>query len=141
MNRNNSVIRILLALVCIVNLFLGIMAFTSKDMILEAVRIIYRVPLSDLAEHTVYIIKMMGCFLIAIALMAGLAIRDPVKNRIIIIGNATWLILRGIQRITYVERFHADWGIPYAMLWGQIAFVFLFAFLLIWFMPRQGKTL
>ena len=111
MNRNNLVIRVLLALVCLVNLFLGIMAFTSKDMILDVIRIIYRVPLSDLAEHTVYIIKMLGCFLIAIALMAGLAIRDPMKNRLIIIGNATWLILRGIQRITYVERFHADWSI------------------------------
>jgi hypothetical protein len=141
MNRNNLVMRVLLALVCLVNLFLGIMAFTSKDMILDVIRIIYRVPLSDLAEHTVYIIKMLGCFLIAIALMAGLAIRDPMKNRLIIIGNATWLILRGIQRITYVERFHADWSIPYPMLWGQIVFVFLFAFMLIWFMPRQEKIL
>jgi len=139
MNWKISVMRILLALVCLVNLFLGIAAFMSKEMILDIIRIVYRVPLPGLEEHTIYIIKMMGCFLIAIAVMAGLAIRHPLQNRIIILGNAIWLILRGIQRITYVERFHVDWNIPYSTLWGQIAFVFLFAILLLWFMPRKQE--
>lgn len=140
MDWKDIVIRVLLALVCLVNLFLGIAAFASEEFILEVIRVVYRVPLPDLEEHTIYIIKMLGCFLIAIAVMAGLAIRNPMQNRIIIFGNALWLILRGIQRMTYIERFHADWDIPYTVLWGQIVFVFLFAILLLLFMPRKRET-
>jgi len=124
-------------MVCLVNLGLGFAAFASKEAILQVIQVVYRVPLEDLAEHTLYIIKMLGCFLVAIAIMAGLAIRDPARNRVIVLGNAVWLTLRGLQRISYVERFHQDWNIPYSVLWGQIVFVFLYAALLFWLMPKK----
>lgn len=135
-----AVLRVLLALVCIVNLFLGIVAFTSKDAVLQVIHAVYRVPLANLEEHTLYIIKMLGCFLIAIAVMTGLAIRDPARNRVVVLGNAVWLALRALQRICYVSRFHQDWDISYAILWGQIVIVLLFAALLLWLMPRKQET-
>ncbi len=134
------VLRVLLLLVCIVNLYLGVAAYTSRELTLKTINIVYGVPLTELAEHTWYIVKMAGCYVIAIAVMAGLAAFRPQENRIIILGNAIWLILRGLQRIVYVERFHTDWQVPYAQLWGQIVFVFLFAALLLLLMPRKLET-
>jgi hypothetical protein len=133
-------LRCVLASVFIMNLGLGITAFSSKDAILKVIHTVYRVPLPDLEEHTVYIIKMLGCVLIAIAVMAGLAIRNPAANRNIVLGNAIWLALRGVQRITYVERFHQDWHIPYAVLWGQVVLVFLVAASLVLLLPKKQAT-
>jgi hypothetical protein len=140
MNWKMQALRFLLALVCIVNLGLGAAAFTSESTILKVIQTVYRVPLTDLDGTTLYVIKMVGCYIIAIAVMSGWAIRNPVQNRIIVLGNVIWLMLRGIQRLTYVERFHRDWGIPYSQLWGQIVLVFLLAALLFWLMPKKQET-
>lgn len=140
MKQRDAMLKIVLALVCIVNLSLGIIAFTSQPLLLKAINIIYGVQLPSFEEHVVYIVKMLGCFLIAISVMTGLAIRNPYENRIVIYGNIIWLTLRGIQRITYVERFHRDWGIPYVNLWGQVIFVFLFALVLFLLMPKKNKA-
>ena len=133
-------LKVLLFMIFIVNLTLGVLAFTSKPLIIKAVDLIYGVELSEIAEHTQYIIKMMGCFLIAISVMAGLAARDPLQNKIVIYGNSIWLALRGIQRVMYVERFHQDWGIPYLNLWGQVIIVFTYAIALYLLIPRKAKV-
>jgi hypothetical protein len=133
-------LRVLLALVFIVNLGLGVMAFSSEPMTLKVINTIYGIHLEGLEEHTRYIIKMLGCFLISISLMSVMAIRDPIKNKVVVYGNAIWLALRGIQRVTYVERFHQDWGIPYSSLWSQVIFVFAFALALLLLMPRKREA-
>ena len=135
-----TALKVLLIMICVVNLTLGVLAFISKPLILKAIDMIYSVQLTDIAEHTHYIIKMMGCFLIAISVMAGLAARDPLNNKIVIYGNSIWLALRGIQRITYVERFHQDWGIPYANLWFQVVLVFAYAIALYLLIPKKSEA-
>lgn len=140
MNSKFLLLRLTLWSVCVVNLFLGVVAFLSQRTILEVIHALYRVPLNSLEEHTIYIVKMLGCLLIAIGVMAGIAARKPAENRTVILGNAIWLSLRGIQRITYVERFHRDWGISYGFLWTQVAIVFLIAVLLLWLMPRGSMN-
>ena len=135
-----TALKVLLVMICVVNLTLGVLAFTSKPLILKAIDTIYGVQLTEIAEHTNYIIKMLGCFLIAISVMAGLAARDPLQNKIVIYGNSIWLALRGIQRITYVERFHQDWGIPYVNLWGQVIIVFAYAIALYLLIPKKSEA-
>ena len=140
MNCRSTLLRFTLCSVCVVNLFLGVVAFMSKQTILDVIHLMYQVPLNSLEEHTIYIVRMLGCYLIAIAVMPGIAARNPAENRAIIVGNAIWLVLRGIQRITYVERFHRDWGISYGFLWAGVAVVFLIAILLLSLIPMRSKA-
>ena len=103
------------------------MAFFFKPEFINVINFLYGTSLGELAGHTVYIIKMMGCFLFAIALMSIYALKNPLQFYPIIYANALWLLLRGIQRINYIEAFHVDWGISYPRLWCSAIFVIMYA--------------
>lgn len=133
------VLRVMLFFIFIINLFLGIMALSSQSLVLKAAEMVYGVKLAGLEPHTLYIVKMMGCFIIAIAIMAGLAVKDPINNKIVIYGNSIWLILRSLQRFFYIEQFHKDWGISYGALWGQAIFVLLVGVSLFLLIPKSEK--
>ena len=82
---------------------------------------------------------MMGCFLFAVSFMSIFALINPAKYYPIIYANALWLLLRGVQRISYIEAFHNDWGLSYTRLWTSAIFVIVYAILLFFFTYRLQK--
>lgn len=133
------VLRLILAVTFVVNIFLGVAALSSESLVLKVAEMIYGVKLAGLEQHTLYIIKMMGCFIIALAVMAGLAVKDPLHNKAIVYGTGLWLVLRGLQRAMYVGQFHQDWGISYGVLWGQVVFVLFVGITLFVLVPLSEK--
>lgn len=140
MNWRSISLKLVLASACIFNLVLGVIAYTSAPLVLKVADVLYGAQLNALEEHTIYILKILGCFLIAMAVMTAFAIKDPIKNKVVVYGNIIWLVMRGIQRVMYVEAFHQDWGIPYAKLWTQAVFVFLVAIALFLLLPKESKA-
>lgn len=50
-----------------------------------------------------YIIKPLGAFMVVIGVLAGVAARNPLQHAAIIYGVAFLFLLRGIQRIVFME--------------------------------------
>ena len=132
-------LRFLLFFVVLVNLALAFLTFFFKPEFVNIINFLYGTSLEQLAEHTIYIIKMMGCFLFAVSFMTIFALINPAKYYPIIYANALWLILRGVQRISYIEAFHNDWNLSYTRLWISAIFVIVYALLLFFFTYRLQK--
>ena len=59
-----------------------------------------------------YIMKPLGAFMLALGVMAGMAARNPLGNRSIIIGFAVLFTLRGLQRLLYMNEIESVFAIP-----------------------------
>jgi hypothetical protein len=79
----------------------------------------------------VYILKPLGAFMIALGIMAGIAARNPLRNRAIIYGFAILFIIRGLQRIVFLEEIQAAFGIGGSRHLSTMVFMFLSAALLL----------
>ena len=134
-----KVLSLLLIFVVLVNLGLAFLTFFYRPEFLNVINYLYGTDLGALEAHTVYIVKMMGCFLFAVSFMSFFALKDPVKYYPIVYANGIWLLLRGIQRINYVEAFHNDWGLSYTRLWTSAVFVIVYALLLFFLANRVRK--
>lgn len=138
MNARETALKVLLAAFCAVNIVIGIIAFSSnQNLILWVGSNVYGVKLSSLEAHTLYAIRMMGCLLIAVGIMCGLSVKEPLRNRAVIYGVIVWLIMRVTQRILDIEPFHQAFGIPYTKLWGSIIFVSLTAIAFLLLLPKD----
>ncbi|PIP20784.1 MAG: hypothetical protein COX40_02860 [Candidatus Omnitrophica bacterium CG23_combo_of_CG06-09_8_20_14_all_40_11] len=137
MNRRIGALKLLLAIFCVVNVLLGIVAFSSNvPLILKIADLVYGIKLTALEPHTLYTVRMLGCFLLAIGVMSGFAAKDPVKNKAVVYGNIVWLIMRDIQRIIELKPHHDAFGTPYPVIWLGIIFVFLVAGTLFMLLPK-----
>ena len=123
-------LRLLLFFIILVNLGLAFLTFFYRPEFIKIINSLYGTNLGILEAHTIYIIKMMGCFLFAVSFMSFFALKNPVKYYPIVYANGLWLLLRGIQRINYIEAFHNDWGLSYTRLWFSAVFVIVYAILL-----------
>jgi hypothetical protein len=128
MNWRISALKFLLVIFFIVNVGLGIVAFSSNvPLILKIADLVYGFKMTTLEPHTVYAVRMLGCFLLAIGVMSGLAAKDPVKNKIVVYGNIVWLLMRDLQRVIELKSQHDAFGTPYPVIWIGIVFVFFVA--------------
>lgn len=59
-----------------------------------------------------YIMKPLGAFMIALGVMAGMAARDPLGHRSIIVGFAILFTMRGLQRLLYMNEIESVFAIP-----------------------------
>jgi len=79
----------------------------------------------------VYILKPLGAFMFALGIMAGIAALNPLRNRAIIYGFALLFILRGLQRIVFLEEIEVAFGIGGSRHLSTMVFMFFSAALLL----------
>ncbi len=140
MNRIGA-LKLLLLSFCVLNVALGIIAFSANvPLILKVADVVYGIKLTTLEPHTVYTVRMLGCFLLAIGVMSGFAAKDPVKNKAVVYGNIVWLIMRDVQRVIELKPHHDAFGTPYPMIWAGIIFVFLVAGALFVLLPKNENA-
>ena len=84
-----------------------------------------RVDWSD--SQFVYILKPLGAFMIALGFMAGIAASNPLGNRAIIYGFAVLFILRGLQRIVFLNEIQDTFAIAMPRHFGTMIIMFLLA--------------
>jgi hypothetical protein len=136
MNRIGA-LKLLLWSFCVMNVALGLIAFSANvPLILKVADLVYGIKLTSLEPHTVYTVRMLGCFILAIGVMSGFAAKDPVKNKAVIYGNIVWLVMRDIQRIIELKPHHDAFGTPYPVIWMGIIFVFIVAGTLYALLPK-----
>lgn len=141
MNGREAVLKFLLAAFCVVNLVTGIIAFSSNSrLILLVGNLVYGVKLTALETHTLYAIRMMGCLLLGIAVMCGLAAKNPARNKTVIYGLIVWLIMRVVQRVIDIEPFHQAFGASYFKLWFSIVFVSIVAVIFFLLLPKNDTN-
>ena len=126
---------------CVMNVALGFIAFSGNvPLILKVADLVYGIKLDTLEPHTLYVIRMLGCFILAVGVMSGLAAKDPVKNKAVIYGNIVWLLMRDLQRVIEIKSHHDAFGASYPVIWLGIVFVFLVAFILFILVPKGESS-
>jgi hypothetical protein len=120
-----ALLRIVLAVVIVATLVLGIVCYLSGDLALKAGRIIYGATLTELTPQVDYIVKMMGCYLIALGLLNVLAIADPLRFRHVVYVDVVLALLRALQRILFAGAIHRAFGVSYARVYTNAAVMIL----------------
>ena len=130
----------LLAFVAICHLIIGLCAFIGLPGPVQAiVESVYgaHVTLTPQLQH---VIRMLGAFMIAIGVIAGLAAIRPEHSGPIVTGIAILLLLRVLQRLMFANEVHDAFGVSMGKLVGQSVFFLLIAIGLLVLKPRQGQS-
>src|SRR6185503_4870305 len=73
----------------------------------------------------VYILKPLGAFMFILGLMAAIAARNPLPNKLIVYGFALLWLVRSLQRIIFWQEIENAFAIPTGSLVSGTIFVFL----------------
>lgn len=139
MNRDTA-LKVLLALVGLAHLMLGLIANVAPPETLVKVASVFYGATVDVTSQSHHVIRIVGAFMIGVAVMAFLACRDPQHNQAIILGIITVLVLRVIQRIVFAQEISSAFHIPPGRLWVQIAFFLLVAIGLFVLRPKTASS-
>ena len=93
----------------------------------------------------VYILKPLGAFMFILGLMAAIAARNPLPNKLIVYGFALLWLVRSLQRIIFWQEIENAFAIPTGSLMSGTIFVFLSGVLLVVLLyfadrPRQPEA-
>ena len=135
MNRDTA-LKVLLALVGLAHLMLGLIANVAPPETLVKVASVFYGATVEVTSQSHHVIRIVGAFMIGVAVMAFLACRDPQHNQAIILGIITVLVLRVIQRIVFAQEITGAFQVPTARVWLQVAFFLLTAIALFVLRPK-----
>ena len=82
---------------------------------------------------------MMGCYLIAFALMMALVSRDPVKHRSLLLVAMALIALRLGQRLYFADKVMDVFRVPESRYWMSCGFVLLLLLALAAFWRQLGR--
>lgn len=105
------------------NLPLGLKEWVGSDL--------YGAQVDWSQPQFVYILKPLGAFMMALGLMAAIAARNPLSNKAIIYGFSALFILRGLQRIIFLQEIETAFAIPFGRHISTMIFMFLLAAVLL----------
>jgi hypothetical protein len=135
MNRDTA-LKLLLALVGLAHLVLGLIANVAPPDLLVKVASVFYGATVEVTGQSHHVIRIVGAFMIGVAVMAFLACRDPQHNQAIVLGIITVLVLRVIQRIVFAQEITGAFQVPAARVWLQVAFFLLTAIALFVLRPK-----
>lgn len=92
----------------------------------------------------VYILKPLGAFMFVLGVMAAIAARNPLHNRLMVYGFALLWLVRSSQRLIFWQEIQAAFAIPAGAMVSGTVFVFLSGVLLLALLyfaerPRQPE--
>lgn len=87
-----------------------------------------------------HLVRILGAFMIAIGVLAGMALSDPERNRAIIYGLIVLLLLRVSQRLLFAQELHEHFAVSYAKLWVQSLFFIAIGAGLFLLRPRPRRS-
>jgi hypothetical protein len=134
----DAAFKILLALVGLAHLVLGLLANVAPpEMLTKIVSAFYGASI-DVGGQSHHLVRIVGAFMIGIAIMAFLACRDPQRNQAVILGIVAVLVLRVIQRIVFAQEITSAFQITAGRVWLQAAFFLLTAIALLALRPKAA---
>lgn len=137
MNRDLA-FKVLLALVGLAHLALGLLANVAPAGALSSVvSTVYGASI-DVSAQSHHVIRIVGAFMIGVAIMAFLAARDPQRNQAIVLGIAAVLLLRVVQRLAFAQEIASAFQVSQGRIWVQAAFFLATALALLILRPRTS---
>jgi hypothetical protein len=125
--KKETALRILLALVGLAHLALGLIAnLAPPETLVKIVSESYGATI-EVTPQAHHVVRILGAFMIGIGVMAMCACLDPRRNKAIIMGIITILVLRVIQRVVLAQEISSSFHISSLRLWGQAAFFLIIA--------------
>jgi hypothetical protein len=91
----------------------------------------------------VYILKPLGAFMFILGVMAAIAARDPLRNKLLVYGFALLWLIRSSQRLIFWQEIQNAFTIPASSMLSGLIFVFLSGVLLVvllYFADRPRQT-
>ena len=79
----------------------------------------------------VYILKPLGAFMFALGVMAAIAARNPLHNKLMIYGFVLLWLIRSLQRLIFWQEIQSAFVIPNGSMISGTVFVFLSGVLLV----------
>jgi hypothetical protein len=138
-----KLLQILLWLICAYHLMVGLtlnLDIGLKEWIGAS---LYGAQVDWSQPQFVYILKPLGAFMMALGLMAGMAAHHPLSNKAIIYGFAALFILRGLQRIIFMQEIETAFAIDPVRHFGMMIFMFGLAaalLILLYFAGKEQQT-
>ena len=136
MNKNTA-LKLVLGLVCITHLLLGLVGFAAPPELIATVSQAFYGATITVTPPLQHIIRILGAFMIAIGVLGGLALRNPIQSGPIIYGIVILLCLRVLQRIIFATEIHEYFQVSYTRLWIQSILFFVLAMSLLLLRPKR----
>ena len=136
-------LRIVLGIICASHLLLGAVAFAGlPGGAAETVASLYggSFPAGSLTPQLQHVGRMLGAYMLAMALLAGVAAADPLRNRVGILVIALLFLERVLQRLLFAGEAQQAFAIPPGRMWAQTLFFLAFPVALLLLYPRTGTT-
>jgi hypothetical protein len=141
MMKRDTAFKLLLALVGISHLVLGLVAnLAPPEMLANVVAEFYGANI-EVTTQSHHVIRIVGAFMIGVAVMAFLVCRDPQRNQAVIFGIITILVLRVIQRVVFAPELSGVFDIPPVRIWLQVLFFLLTAIALFVLRPKSERAI
>jgi hypothetical protein len=135
-----SLLRAVLVIVCASHLVLGAVAFLGlPDLITSLAAVTYGAEVT-LTPPLLHAARILGAFMLAIGIMAGFALRDPVRNRAIIDGIGILQCLRVAQRLIFASQIQEVFAVSPGRLFAQSLFFLLLGVVLLALRPRASAA-
>ena len=131
-----SALRIILAIICVAHLVLGMCALVAPaDALAKVAAASYGASL-DITPQMHHVIRILGAFMVAVGVMAGMAAYQPGKHRGIIVGIVLLLVIRVAQRLIFHDEIQTHFGLSNARIWSQAIFFLATAAALLLLRPK-----
>jgi hypothetical protein len=101
--------------------------------------IVYRATV-DSTPQLMHVAEMAGCYMFTIGFMAFLALKDPLKNIVVIKGLQLLLGLRLISIILFSGQAYDVFGIPPLYYWGNFSVIAVLLTSLIILRPKPEQA-
>lgn len=113
---------------------LALLPFIPKD---KVAYLVYKATL-DPSLQLKHIVEMAGCYMFAVGFMTLLALKDPIKNVVIIYGLMALLALRLISILLFSGQSEAVFGTPPFWYWLNFAVIAALLVALIVLKPKAA---
>jgi hypothetical protein len=130
------ILKALLWLVCVTHIGMGLAGVFSPPLAEQVVKGFYGATV-EVTPALVHLMRIIGAYMIAMGILAGVAACDPERNRPFIIAIAILLVIRVGQRLVHADEIHATFAISQARIWGQAAYFAAIAGALLYLMPKR----
>ena len=128
-------LRLVLGIIVFTYCLLGIGALVGGTVAQDLLSFVYGTFLLSTPE-IIYLVRVIGVFLLGIGIIGAFAWYAPVKHRPLIGVVALFLVLRGIQKLVMIEVIAQTFSIPVERTLLSACFYLLGAWLLLYLRPR-----
>jgi hypothetical protein len=131
-------LRALLLLVAVYHVVAGIAATFCQESAVTLGSLLFGVAI-ELDPQTSLLVRYLGAFALAFAVMAAIAALDPERNKTFILGAVVYFVVRAFDRVVFADLL-AQHSVGPAPNWVRILVILLFAGGLLALLPRTQKA-